>query len=107
MVRDRDVFVSASPRSLGHLFNRVLAVSFDGVHVYVALNVLFGNQLGQSMFLRRFNLAQAFTQLGRNVVQLQLGIDIFFRLTGYALLVFEARQAVFIESKAHLQSALT
>ncbi len=53
-----------------------------------------------------FDLSQIFTQFGRNVVELQLGVNFFFRLARDRFLVFDAREAVFIERKAHFERAL-
>ena len=56
-----------------------------------------------------FDLSQIFAQFGRNEVELELGVDFFFRLARDRLLVFDAldlRQAVFVQREAHLERAL-
>ena len=53
VVGDGHVFIAARFCGLGHFFDRVLAVGFDGVHVNVALDIFLGDELGQGMVLRR------------------------------------------------------
>ena len=106
VVGDGHVFVAARLGGFGHLFDRVAAVGFDGVHVHVALQIGLRDQLGQGMLLRQVDLAEVLAHLRRNVVELQLGVDFFFGLAGDRLLAFERGQAVFVQRVSHLQRAL-
>ena len=47
MIGDRDVFVAALARGLGHLFERRPAVGFGGVHVQIAADLRLLDQLRQ------------------------------------------------------------
>ena len=48
------------------------------MHVDVALQIRLRDQRGQGVFFSGIDLAQVLTQFGRNVVQLEFGIDLFF-----------------------------
>ncbi len=52
------------------------------------------------------NLAQVLAQLGRNVVELELGVDFFFGLSCDGFLGIEFGQAVLAQGVTHLQGAL-
>src|ERR1700689_5454826 len=90
------VFVAACLGGLGHFFDGVAAVGFHGVHVDVALNIFLRNQLGQRVFFGRVDLAEIFANLGRDVVEIQFGVDFFFGLARDRFLAFERGQAVFV-----------
>jgi hypothetical protein len=106
VVGDGHVFVAARLGGFSHFFDGVLAVGFDGVHVHVALKIVKRDQSGQRVFFRGIDLAQIFAQLGRNVIELELGVDLFFALAGDRLLGFEIGEAVFVEGVTHLEGAL-
>ncbi len=78
VVGDGHVLVAMRPRRLGHFFDGIAAVGFDGVHVHVALQISLRDQRRQGMRRGRINLAQVLAQFGRNVVELELGVDFFF-----------------------------
>ena len=61
---------------------------------------------GQGVILGGVDFAQVLAQLGRDVVELQLGVDFFFGFSGDRLFGVELGQAVFAEGVSHLQSAL-
>src|SRR5437879_6540622 len=106
MVGDGHVFVAALPGSLGHFFDRVAAVGFDGVHVDVTLQVFLGDQLRQGMTLRKVDLAQVFAHLRRDVVELQLGVDLFLGFSRNRFLAFQRGEAIFVQGVSHLEGAL-
>src|SRR5271157_1331510 len=106
VVGNRNIFVAALLRRLGHLVNGAAPVGFDSVHVHFTANVFDGNEAWQLVFRGRFDFAEILAQLGRNPVQLELAVDFFFRCTGHALVVVESKQAIFVERQTHLECAL-
>ena len=56
--------------------------------------------------MREVDLAQILAHLRRNVVELELGVDLFFCLAGDGLLAFERGQAVLVERVSHFEGAL-
>ena len=107
MVSDRHVLVATIAGRLGHLFNRVAAVGFDGVHVDVALQVSLGDQHGQRVVFGGVDLAEVLTQLGGNVIQFELCVNLFFSLARDRLFRVELGQTVFTQGVAHFERALT
>ena len=63
VVGDGHVLIAARFRGLGHFFDGVPAVGFDGVHVHVALQVLLRDQRGQGMLLRRDRSRRRFSRI--------------------------------------------
>ena len=61
---------------------------------------------GQSMGPGGIDLSQIFAQLGRNVVEFQPGVDLFFSFSGDRFFGFQIGQAVFTQGVSHLQGAL-
>ena len=76
------------------------------MHVDVALQVGLGDQIGQGVGLGSVDFTQVFAQLGRNVVELELGVDFLFGFSGDRLFGVEFGQAVLAERVAHFQRAL-
>ena len=106
MVGDGHVFVAVLFGGCGHFFDGVASVGFDGVHVDVALQVGLGDQIGQSVGLGGVDFAQIFAQLGRNVVELELGVNLFFGFSRDRFFGVECGQAVLAEGVTHFQRAL-
>src|SRR5215813_1593301 len=106
VIGDGHVFIAARSRSLGHLLNRTATVGFDRVHVHVALDILLRNQIGQGMLVSGFDFTRVFPQFRRDIVKLELGVDLLFRFARHRAVVIQADQAVFTKCEAHLQSAL-
>ena len=77
------------------------------MHVHVALYIGLRHQGGQCLICRSLDFALVFPQLGRNKIELELGIDLFFGFAGNWLLIVETCEAVFAQGETHLQSALT
>ncbi len=77
VVGDGHVLVAILLGGRGHFFDGVAAVSFDGVHVDVALQVGLGDQIGQGMGLGGVDFTEIFAQLGRNVIELEPGVNLF------------------------------
>ena len=82
MVGDGHVFVAAGLGGLGHFFDGVAAVGFDGVHVDVALEIGLRDQRGQGMVAGKIDLAEIFAHLRGNVIEFQLGVNFFFGFAG-------------------------
>ena len=61
---------------------------------------------GQGVGRGGVDFAQVFAQLGRNVVELELGVDFFFGFSRDRLFGVERGQAVLAEGVTHLQRAL-
>src|ERR1700733_4330439 len=106
MIRDGHILVAARLGGLGHFLNGVAAVGFDGMHVHVALNLRLRDQHGQSMVASQIDLAEIFAHLGRNVVEIQLGVDFFFGFSGDRGSAVEGRQTVLVQRVTHLEGAL-
>jgi len=106
VVGDGHVFVAASARRRNHLFDSTFAVSGQGVHVHVALNVGLRDQLRQRSRRRGFQLAQVLAQLRRNELQTQLLVDLLLGLAGHAFFICHARQPVLTQGVAHLERPL-
>ena len=106
MVGDGHVFVAALFGGFGHFLDGVAAVGFDGVHVHVACRSACVISAGRVWALGGVDFAQVFAQFGRNVVQLELGVNFFFGFSGDRLFGVELGQAVFAEGVSHLQRAL-
>ena len=79
MVRDEDVFVAERFRRRGHLLDAGVAVGSAGVHLQVAANFLELHQLRQAALFRGLNLAKVLPDFGRNQIQAQLLVNLFFR----------------------------
>ena len=105
MVGDSDVLVAKLAGRFRHLFNRVLAVAGRAVHLQVALHVLQGNQLRQLMVFGGRNFAGILSQLGRDEIQLQFRINLFFGPPSDALFTLEGCERVFVERKPHVVGA--
>src|ERR1700737_2448133 len=88
VIGDGDVLVTDGPRGFGHFFDGIFAVAGGGVHLKVAANIFVADQLGQAVGFGGFDLAAIFAQLGRDVVELQLGVNFFFGVAGDAALAF-------------------
>jgi hypothetical protein len=80
----------------------IFAVAGGGVHLQVAAHVGNLHEVRQAMFLRGFDFAGVFAQLGRNEIEFELGVDLFLGGAGHAALALERRQIVFVERVAHL-----
>ncbi len=106
VVGDGHVFVAALPGGLGHLFDGVAPVGFDGVHVDIALQIFLCDQLRERMILREVDFAEILAHFGRDVVEFQLGVNFFFCLPCNRFLAFERGEAVFVERVSHLECAL-
>ena len=65
-----------------------------------------GDELRQSVSLGGIDLTQILPQLGRNVVELELGVDLFFSFPRDRFFTVERGQAVLAEGVTHLQRAL-
>src|SRR5262249_10721462 len=88
-------------------FDGATAVGFDGVHVNVAANVVLLNQTGENMSLRRLDLATVLPELGDDVIEPQLGINLFFVGSCNADVVRETAQSIFAQRVSHPQCTLT
>ena len=106
VVGDGHVLVAMLLGGRGHFFDGVAAVGFDGVHVDVALQVGLGDQVGQGVGFGGIDFTEIFAQLGRNVIELELGVNLFFGFSRDRLFGVELGQAVLAEGVAHLQRAL-
>ena len=106
MIRDGDVLVAQRARRFGHFFERGAAVGGGGVHVEVAANVALLHQLRQRMRLGQFDFAVVLAQLGRNPVEAQRAVDLFFGFARDAHVVFGAEQPVLAQLEAHADGAL-
>ena len=89
MIGNGHVFVSTFKRGLGHFFDGVAAIGFDGVHVHVALDVLLSNQLRQAIFFSGFDLATVLAQLWWYVFKPELLVDLRLSFSGYACSTLE------------------
>ncbi len=76
------------------------------MHVDIALQVGLGDQLGHGVGFSGIDFAQVLAQLGRDVVELKLGVDLFFSFSCDRLFGVECGQAVLAEGVTHLQGAL-
>ena len=63
-------------------------------------------RLGRVWVCGGIDLAQVFAQLGRNVVELELGVDFFFSFSCDRFFGVEFGQAVLAEGVSHLEGAL-
>ena len=63
-------------------------------------------RVGQGVGLGGVDFAEIFAQLGRNVVELELGVNFFLGLSGDRFFGVESGQAVLAEGVTHLQGAL-
>ena len=90
VIRNGHVLVAARLGSCCHFFDRVLAVGFDGVHVHVALQIVFRDEGRESVVFGGVYLAEILTQFGRNVIELQLGVDFFFDSARNRFFVFRS-----------------
>jgi hypothetical protein len=59
VIGQRNIFVAQIFRGLRHLFDRVAAVGFDGVHMDVALQVGLRDERGQGVFFGGIDFAAA------------------------------------------------
>ena len=100
------LMAAAKNRALDHFRDRLAAIGGDGVHVDVALDVSERNELRQSICSGGFNFAAVLAQLGFDVGQAELGVDLFFGCAGNALVRVEPREAILIEREAKLERAL-
>ncbi len=112
VVGDGDVGEAAGQGGFGHLADGVAAVGRVGVHVQVAANVGERDELGRPPVSAceacggGFDLAAVFAQLGRDVVEVEGAVDLFFAGGGDDGVVFEAEQGIFAEREAALDGAL-
>src|SRR5690349_24124402 len=106
MIGDGHVLVSAFPRGQCHLFDRAATVGFNSVHVDVALDITFFDELWKSMLLSSLNLPAILAQLRDDVIKAEFGIDFFFRSACDALIGVKAAESVFTQRKSHLEGAL-
>ena len=84
-----------------------LAVGFDGVHVHFAAKVFDGDQRWAACARRRLRFRRNSSRSSGGMhVKLELAVDFVFGGAGDALVVVQAKQAVFVEGEAHLQRAL-
>src|SRR5215475_5553296 len=58
------------------------------------------------MCLGEVDLAQVLAHLGRDIVELELGVDFFFGFSGNRFLAFKSGETVLVQRVAHLQRAL-
>src|SRR2546421_11328734 len=79
MVRNGDVLMSQLARRFSHFLNRAFAVASRGVHVQIALDVLAAHQIGQTMLLGSFDFTGILANFGRDKIQFELAVDLFFR----------------------------
>ena len=84
VIGEGDVFVAQRAGRGGHLLDGVSAVAGGGVHLQVAANVGEFDEVREAMFFGGFDLAGVFAQLGRNEIELELGVDLFFGGAGDA-----------------------
>ena len=82
------------------------AVGFGGVHVYVTLQIFDRNQVRQGVRGSGIDLALVFAQLGRNVVEIESGVNFLFGFSRHRLFCLQVGQAVLAKGVAHLESAL-
>ena len=66
------------------------------MHVNVALQVGLGDERRQYMVLREIDLSEVLPHLGRDVVEIELGVNLFFSFSGDWRLAFERGQTVFV-----------
>ena len=105
MVGDGDVLVAEFARRFSHLLDRVLSVAGRAVHLEVALHILQGHQMRQLVAFSGGDFPGVFAQLGRDEIQLQLRIDLFFGAPSHALFTLQGSQSVFIEGESHVVGA--
>ncbi len=105
MIGDGDIFVTQFARGFGHFLNGAFAVAGRRVHVEIALDVLAAHQVRQAVAFRGFDLTGVFADFRRDEVQLELGVDFFFRAPGDAALALQRGQRVFVQSEAHIIGA--
>ena len=106
VVGDGHVLVAALPSGFCHFFDRVAAVGFNSVHVHIAADVAQFDQHGQRVRCGGFDFSLILTQLSGDEVEIQLGVNLFFGFACHRLLVFKARQTIFVQRETHLQRAL-
>ena len=105
MVGDGNVLVAEFARGFRHFFNRVLSIARRAVHLEVALHVFQGDQMRQFVIFGGGDFAGVFAQLGRDEVQLEFRVDLFFRASGHALFALQGCQRIFIEGETHVVGA--
>ena len=85
VVSDGHVLIAARFGSLGHLFDGIAPVGLDGVHVDVALQIGLGKQLREGVIFREIDLTQILAHLRWDIVEVEFGVNLFFRFAGNGL----------------------
>ncbi len=106
VVGDGDVLVAVGEAGFGHFADGVLAVGRDGVHVDIAADVLLLDEAWKRVLRGGFDLAAVLAQLGRNPVEVEGAVDVFFGCGGDLGAVIEAGERVLAERIAALERAL-
>ena len=106
VVRDGDVLIPVRFRRLSHFLDRVPAVGLDRVHVHVALQVFGRDQPWKLVLGGKVDLTQVLAHLGRNVIEVELGVDLFFGGACDWLFGFKVGETVLAQRESHLQRAL-
>ena len=94
MVSDGEVFVASGECGFGHFADGVAAIGFDGVHVDVAADVGLGDEVREGVGEGGFEFAGVFSEFGRDPVQAECAIDLFFGGSGDERAVFDAGEGV-------------
>ena len=94
MVGDGHVLVAVRAGRLRHFFDCVPAVGFHCVHMHIALNVRCRDQARKLVLGGSIDLAEIFAHFGRDVVEIQLGVDFLFGRSRDGFSAFKFRQAV-------------
>ena len=105
MVRNRDVFVTQLARRFRHFFDGIFPVACCRVHLQIALDVLQRQQVRQLVLLRCRDFAGVFPQLGRDIVQLEPRVNLFFGAPRHRLIALQRCQRVFIQRQSHVVRA--
>ena len=107
MVGDGHVFDSRAPCAAPAISSMVFLPSVSTVCMCTSpWRSSWVMSCGRAWFCGEIDFAEIFAQLGRDVIELQLGVDFLFGFAGDRLFIFQPSQAVFVQRVAHLERAL-
>ncbi len=75
------------------------------MHLEVATDIREGDDIGELFGLGGGDFTRIFAKLGRDVGELELGVDFFFGFGGDGFAGFDVAQLVFVEGPAHVVRA--